>query len=97
MSVEMEEIDSHQMSQARTAGPSGPLSPPLKSAMKTPGAALKSARSAFFGPNEQFRDEEENLEKEEALTEKQQAQDLVCRDRCPIAIYLDSLLRPIPY
>lgn len=77
MSVEMEEVDNHKPQYARAMGSSGPLSPPLKSAMKTPGAPPKSSRSAFFGPETNIRDEEENLEKEEALTEKEQAKDLV--------------------
>lgn len=73
MSVEMEEVDSHQQYAAPL------VSPPLKSAMKTPGAPPKSSKSAFFGPDENFREEEENLEKEEALTEREQARDLVSR------------------
>lgn len=83
MSIEMEDSDSQHLPHGRTPEPSQgqPLvSPPLKSAMKTPGAAPKSSRSAFFNPSTSFKDEEEALEKEEALTEKQQANDLVSRD-----------------
>lgn len=69
MAIEMEEADGHHGY--------GPISPPLKSAMKTPGAPPKSARSALFNPGTSFKDEEEALEKEEALTEKEQAADLV--------------------
>lgn len=74
----MEDTDSQHVPQYRTPGPSEPLvSPPLKSAMKTPGAPPKSARSAFFNDAAAFREEQEALDKEEALTDKQQAKDLV--------------------
>jgi len=86
VSVEMEETDGTSLRQARTPGFSTPLvSPPLKSAMKTPGAPPKSTRSAFFNEETTFRDEEDHLEKEEALTEKEQAQDLVSRVAASLA------------
>lgn len=76
MSVEMEEVDDNQLPPARTPRTAAPLlSPPLKSAMKTPGAMPKSAKSAMFSPMP-FSEEEE-LEKQEALTEKEQVKDLV--------------------
>ncbi|KAL1304909.1 hypothetical protein AAFC00_003826 [Neodothiora populina] len=90
LSIEMEETDNQRLPQGRpqTSGPSMPMmSPPLKSAMKTPGAPPKSSRSAFFGP-ETTRDEEEALEKEEALTEQQQAKDLKVKTRVRIAKFL---------
>ena len=66
-SVEMPDTDNNDY-------PSMPRTPgPLKSAMKTPGAAPKDFRS-ILSPT--FK-EDEVLEKQEAQTEKTQAQDLV--------------------
>jgi len=68
-SVQMEEVD---LRLASVANPGTPLmSPPLKSALKTPG----TSRPQIFSPTFQ---EEEGLEKAEQDTEKEQAKDLVC-------------------
>lgn len=66
-SVEMEETDT------RYLAPTTPKSP-LKSALKSPGAPPRTARENPLSPT--FR-EEQLLEKQEELTEKEQAKDLV--------------------
>ena len=69
-SVEMEETDKKYLP------PPTPMTP-LKSALKSPGAPPRTpgAETMILSPT--FR-EEQMLEKREELTEKEQAQDLVC-------------------
>ena len=54
--------------------PKTPLRSPLKSAMKTPGAAPRDTGKAIFSPT--F-NEEQILEKREKLTEREQKRDVV--------------------
>lgn len=69
-SVEMPDTDNNDYPAMKHQ----PLKSPLKSAMKTPGAPPRDLGN-ILSPT--FK-EEDRLEKEEALTEKQQAADLVC-------------------
>lgn len=79
MTVEMEEIDGHLPHAAIT--PASPLmSPPLKSAMKTPGQAPRNFGN-ILSPT--FT-EDEALEKQEILTDKEQANDLVSSHSCTL-------------
>lgn len=71
ISVEMEETDNTYLPPPT---PGSPLRSPLKSAMKSPGAAPRNF-AAMMSPT--FR-EEQVLEKEEEKTEKEQETDLVC-------------------
>ncbi|GAB7349614.1 hypothetical protein MBLNU459_g0299t1 [Dothideomycetes sp. NU459] len=80
VTVEMEEADNHLPHAAIT--PASPLmSPPLKSAMKTPGHAPRNFGN-ILSPT--FH-EEEALEKQEALTEIEQAKDLKIKTRVRVA------------
>lgn len=72
--VEIEETDRRYLAPQT---PASPLKSPLKSAMKSPGAAPRDFGN-IMSPT--FR-EEQILEKHEEDTEKEQAKDLVCRDR----------------
>lgn len=69
-SVEMEETENNQLPRAL---PTPLLSPPLKSAMKTPGTTRNL--ETVFSPS--FDDEEQKLEKSEEHTAKEQVKDLV--------------------
>jgi hypothetical protein len=75
VSVEMEETDNRYLPPP-TPGTPGPLRSPLKSALKSPGAAPRNM-SAILSPT--FR-EEQVLDKEEEKTEKEQERDLVNTD-----------------
>lgn len=68
-SVEMPDTDNNDY----PSMPKTPLKSPLKSAMKTPGAALRDLGNIMSPTFKQ----EDILEKQEARTEKTQAQDLV--------------------
>lgn len=68
-SVEMPDTDSNDYP---------PMKPPLKSAMKTPGAPPRDMGN-MLSPT--FK-EEDRLEKQEGLTDKEQARDLVCWYSC---------------
>jgi hypothetical protein len=70
VTVEMEDTDNNHLPRARSEAP---LSPPLKSAMKTPGVAPRNFGN-LMSPT--FR-EEHVLEKRELATEKEQAKDIV--------------------
>lgn len=70
VTVEMEDTDNNHLPRG---GSEAPLSPPLKSAMKTPGVAPRNFGN-LMSPT--FREEHE-LEKRELATEKEQAKDLV--------------------
>lgn len=73
VSVEMEETDNSNKYLPPPTPGMEPLRSPLKSAMKSPGAAPRNM-STILSPT--FR-EEQVLEKEEEKTEKEQEQDLV--------------------
>lgn len=66
----MEDTDNNHLPRGRS---DAPLSPPLKSAMKTPGMAPRNFGN-LMSPTFQ---EEHILEKRELATEKEQAKDLV--------------------
>jgi hypothetical protein len=70
VTVEMEDTDNNHLPRGRSEAP---LSPPLKSAMKTPGVAPRNFGN-LMSPT--FR-EEHALEKRELATEKEQAKDIV--------------------
>ena len=70
VTVEMEDTDYNHLPRGRSEAP---LSPPLKSAMKTPGVAPRNFGN-IMSPT--FR-EEHVLEKREIATEKEQAKDIV--------------------
>jgi len=70
-SVEMEETDRKYLPPPT---PRSPLKSPLKSALKSPGALPKDPLSAIRSPTFQ---EEQNLEKAERDTDKEQVRDLV--------------------
>lgn len=70
VTVEMEDTDNNHLPRGRS---DAPLSPPLKSAMKTPGMAPRNFGN-LMSPTFQ---EEQMLEKRELATEKEQAKDLV--------------------
>ncbi len=84
-SVEMEETD------RRYLPPPTPKTP-LKSALKSPGAPPRTPGGAMSILSPTFQ-EEQNLEKQEALTEKEQAADLVCIQHSCI-VDIDSLTVP---
>ncbi|CAD0092718.1 unnamed protein product [Aureobasidium mustum] len=69
VTVEMEDTDNNHLPRGRS---DAPLSPPLKSAMKTPGMAPRNFGN-LMSPTFQ---EEHVLEKRELATEKEQAKDL---------------------
>ena len=75
----MEEESNHLPSGLAPASPL--MSPPLKSALKTPGAAPKDIFSPTFH-------EEQILEETEKKTEKEQAKDLVRSSRTAL-LYFD--------
>ncbi|KAG8623146.1 hypothetical protein KVT40_008122 [Elsinoe batatas] len=77
--VEMEDTDNRLPRGAAPMSPA-PFSPALKSALKTPGTSR-----AIFSPT--FK-EEEDLEKAEAGTDKEQAKDLKVKTRVRIAKFL---------
>lgn len=76
-SVEMPDTDNNDYPSVKTQMPKSPL----KSAMKTPGAPPRDLGN-ILSPT--FK-EEDRLENQEALTEKQQAADLVCVEELRIA------------
>lgn len=69
-SIEMEDIEINHLPKGSITPGLPHVEPPLKSALKTPG----TSRPMLFSPTFQ---EEEDLEKYEAHTEKEQAKDLV--------------------
>jgi hypothetical protein len=76
VTVEMEDTDNNHLPRGRSEAP---LSPPLKSAMKTPGVAPRNFGN-LMSPT--FR-EEHALEKRELATEKEQAKDIVSTRQVP--------------
>ncbi|KAI5195208.1 hypothetical protein AUEXF2481DRAFT_34100 [Aureobasidium subglaciale EXF-2481] len=85
VTVEMEDTDNNHLPRGRS---DAPLSPPLKSAMKTPGIAPRNFGN-IMSPT--FR-EENVLEKRELATEKEQAKDVKIKARVRAAkIFLRSI------
>lgn len=77
-SVEMEETDRKYLPPPTPRTPGGAL----KSALKSPGAPPRTPGGAMSILSPTFR-EEQQLEKREASTEKEQVKDLVCISRRP--------------
>lgn len=79
--------DNNPVEQHATLGtnPNGPASPPLRSALKTPGTSTR-----FLNPLSPTWREETILEKQESKTDKQQAKDLVSPDVHVIAMKFDA-------
>ncbi|KAG9740099.1 hypothetical protein KCU73_g9306, partial [Aureobasidium melanogenum] len=85
VTVEMEDTDNNHLPRGRS---DAPLSPPLKSAMKTPGMAPRNFGN-LMSPTFQ---EEHILEKRELATEKEQAKDLKIKTRVRAAkMFLRSI------
>jgi hypothetical protein len=87
ISVEMEETDNKYLPPPTPMTPGGGLRSPLKSAMKSPGAAPRNMET-ILSPT--FK-EEQILEKEEEKTEKEQERDLVSTTTLPKSLLIANL------